>query len=80
MNSDFYKSQRWLRKRAATLRRDMYMCQECRKYGRTEAATIVHHKKDVETHPGLALKDDNLVSLCAKCHNKMHQEKGGYRY
>lgn len=80
MNEDFYKSRRWLRKRAAILRRDMYMCQECRKYGQTTEATVVHHKKDIETHPELALKDGNLVSLCTGCHNKMHPEKGGRRY
>jgi len=80
MADDFYKSRRWLRKRAAILRRDMYLCQECKKYGESIQATTVHHKKDLETHPELAMNDDNLVSLCTKCHNKLHPEKGGRHY
>lgn len=71
-----YKSQRWKHKRAQILRRDGYLCQECRKYGRMTQATTVHHIQHVEDHPELAYNDDNLVSLCEKCHNKMHPEKG----
>lgn len=71
-----YKSRRWKHKRAQILRWDGYLCQECREYGRMTQATTVHHIQHVEDHPELAYNDDNLVSLCEKCHNKAHPEKG----
>lgn len=75
-----YKSTKWKKKRAAVLRRDKYLCQECKKYGRAKAAITVHHVKHVDVHPELAYIDSNLQSLCQACHNKMHPEKGGRHY
>ena len=41
--------------------------------GRTSGrADEVHHIKELREYPELALDDDNLVSLCAKCHNMRH--------
>ncbi len=77
MTDEFYRSKRWKVKRKAILRRDGYMCVECRKYGRRVDATTVHHIKEIEHYPELALVDSNLVSLCEACHNKKHPEKGG---
>jgi 5-methylcytosine-specific restriction endonuclease McrA len=79
MSTNFYTSEKWKRKRKAILRRDEYLCQECKKYGRRTAAITVHHIKHLEDNPELALKDSNLKSLCNKCHNKEHPEKGGSR-
>ena len=79
MNTEtFYKSRAWQRKREAILRRDKYICQNCKRYGRKTEATTVHHIKHLEDAPELALDNDNLVSLCAACHNKLHPEKGGH--
>lgn len=76
-----YKSMKWKRKQAAILRRDGYMCQWCRRYGRQVSANTVHHIQHVEDHPELAFVDSNLISLCAACHNKAHPEKAkGRRY
>lgn len=75
-----YKTKKWKHKRAAILRRDGYLCQECKKYGRKREAVTVHHIKHAETNPELVYADDNLVSLCGACHNKMHPEKGGRRW
>lgn len=71
----FYKSTGWKRKRKGILRRDNYECQECKRQGGYSKATDVHHIKHLEAHPELALHDDNLESLCAACHNRLHPEK-----
>lgn len=75
-----YKSLKWEKKRAAILRRDKYFCQECKKYGRMREAKTVHHIKHADEYPELAYVDNNLISLCNPCHNKMHPEKGGRRW
>ena len=80
MNDTFYKSKRWLRKRENILRRDKYLCQHCKRYGRRREAVTVHHIKHFEEYPELALTDSNLISLCQACHNKCHPEKGGKRW
>jgi len=77
---EFYKSEKWKRKRAAILRRDGYLCQDCKRYGRMRQATTVHHIEHYDERPDLALVDSNLVSLCAACHNARHPEKGGSRW
>jgi len=77
-NKPFYNSARWKRKRAYILSRDKYLCQECKKYGKNIEAKIVHHIIEIEDDPDLKLKDDNLVSVCRSCHNKIHPEKGGH--
>lgn len=70
-----YNDPRWKKKRSKILRRDGYQCRECRKYGRRREAKEVHHIKHVDEWPELAFFDENLVSLCHACHNKMHPEK-----
>lgn len=83
----FYNSKEWKRKREKILERDHYECQECRERLRVAAArgkrlygkdakirraTEVHHKKELKDYPQLRLDDENLVSLCVKCHNDKH--------
>ncbi|MED2061030.1 HNH endonuclease, partial [Bacillus thuringiensis] len=33
---------------------------------------VVHHIKELEHHPELALEKDNLETVCVDCHNKEH--------
>ena len=70
-----YKGTRWVRFRAAVLRRDGYMCQRCKRYGRYRAATEVHHILHVDEYPERAFDPGNVVSLCHGCHNAQHPEK-----
>jgi 5-methylcytosine-specific restriction endonuclease McrA len=79
MTNPFYNSKKWKDKRKYILHRDGYLCQECKKYGRNREAKIVHHIKEIEDNPELKLANNNLVSVCASCHNKIHPEKGGHR-
>lgn len=83
----FYNSAAWKHKRMKILERDHYECQDCRKRlekaagngikleGRDRKiwpAEEVHHIKELREYPELALADDNLISLCARCHNLRH--------
>lgn len=68
----FHKTQKWKNKRTKILRRDMYLCRECKRYGKSIAADTVHHINPLSERPDLALKDWNLISLCNPCHDKMH--------
>ena len=68
----FYRSPRWLSKRDSILRRDKYECQNCKRYFKTKTATTVHHIYFYEDYPKLSLVNWNLISLCSKCHNMMH--------
>jgi len=72
MTNQFYKTDKWKRKRKSILRRDEYMCQESKRYGKTLAATTAHHIFPFEFYPELALVDWNLISLSDKWHNAMH--------
>ena len=67
-----YKDSKWNNKRNAILKRDKYQCQECRRYGKMIDASHVHHIWPVEFYPEYKYSNWNLISLCQKCHNKMH--------
>ena len=71
----FYRSMRWESMRSKILRRDGYMCQRCKRYGRMREAKVVHHIKHLDEYPEEALNPNNLISLCVDCHNKAHPEK-----
>lgn len=73
---NFYKSKKWTSKRERILRRDEYMCQECKRYGKSTQAQTVHHIHQLEFNPELALEGWNLVSLCNKHHDMMHERAG----
>lgn len=84
MSKEHYSNESRHRKwREKVLKREKYLCQECRRYGRTDkdglpvAATTAHHIKHRDKHPELAYTVSNGMALCSACHNKMHPEKGG---
>lgn len=62
----------WKKKRKAILKRDNVLCQEHARYGISETANTVHHCIPCDVVPQLRYTDENLISLCASCHNKMH--------
>ena len=67
-----YKTRRWLSKRAKILKRDEYRCQECKRYGKNKEAQTVHHANPLRERPEIWLESWNLISLCNRCHEKMH--------
>ncbi len=68
----FYKSNKWIKKRNLILKRDEYLCRECKRYGKTTPANTVHHIYPLEDYPEYRLVSINLLSLCGICHSKMH--------
>lgn len=68
----FYKSARWRRLREAVLRRDGYMCQVSKRYGKRVQATTVHHVFPREEFPEYQWEPWNLISLAGDVHDEMH--------
>lgn len=71
-----YKSKRWLKLRERALKRDGYMCQIAKRYGRHVEATTVHHIFPSETYPEYQWELWNLISLSHEAHNAMHVRDG----
>lgn len=78
----FYHTTAWKKARAERLRMDHGMCAECMRLYEAgllrgpRRATVVHHVKPLKEYPELALRLDNLESLCERHHNEAHPEKG----
>ena len=72
MATGIYADKRWPPLRARILRRDDYLCQQCLRYGKHRAATTVHHCFPAGRYPDYAWAAWNLVSLCSRCHDAMH--------
>lgn len=74
---DFYKSQTWIKTRAAFLNSKMHICERCE--NRNGIGNIVHHKiyitEDNIDDPGITLNWDNFECLCQTCHNREHHRE-----
>lgn len=68
-------NRRWRRVRQAAIRRDGGLCQEARRYGKREAAAVVHHIWPAEDYPEYAYCLWNLVCLSQKAHDAMHDRQ-----
>lgn len=77
VNNTLYKTKCWEKKRKRILKRDGYICQQSRRYGRTVSADTVHHIYPVEEYPELAYVNWNLISLSGSVHNRMHDRVTG---
>lgn len=67
-----YNKSIWRKVKAEALKRSNHMCEVCRVKGKVTPADHVHHIIKVSdgnssTHYNL----DNLIAVCAKCHNKV---------
>ena len=77
----FYHRKEWKRIRELALQRDRGMCRDCMERMKSETgfrphrATMVHHLIPRSERPDLELELDNLLSLCAECHEKRHPER-----
>lgn len=67
-----YKSKRWRELSQRVMRRDGYMCQLSKRYGKRVPADLVHHIYPADEYPEYAYCAWNLVSLSRKMHNMLH--------
>jgi 5-methylcytosine-specific restriction enzyme A len=72
----FYNSPTWRKARKRVLTRDHHLCQRCLQKEMLTPATVVHHIHHLKDQPEKALDEENLQSVCAVCHNRLHPEKG----
>lgn len=68
----FYKTAKWQKLRERVLRRDKYICQVGKRYGKMKEAQMVHHIFPRSEWPEYEWKDWNLISLSASAHDTMH--------
>ena len=71
-----YKEKAWVKLRQQVLRRDQYLDQIEKRYGRMKNAELVHHIFPVEDFPEFALKSWNLISISKRTHNRLHDIDG----
>ena len=85
----FYFTDEWKELREDVLKDHHRECQECLNRGVYTRAICVHHVNEVRKRPDLALsryyvdaegnKQKQLVPLCNKCHNIVHDKLGNYQ-
>ncbi len=83
----FLCSKAWKEKRIEVLNRDSYECQRCKGVYdggypvdkiRLTRAVLVHHHVAAQENVELVLDDDNLVSLCWRCHEIVEGRVDGF--
>lgn len=78
----FYSSTEWKNARDYALHRDGYACQICKRNGKINAATEVHHIVPLKMDWSKRISPDNLISLCHACHmdiEKKTERHGGIK-
>lgn len=76
MNS-VYESSRWSRLRDKVLKRDNYIDQYLKRYGKIKEANLVHHIFPVEYFPEYRFEEWNLISISKATHNLLHNRNTG---
>lgn len=72
-----HNSKKWRRRSKEILRRDKYICQYYKRYGKNVEAEIVHHIFPTDEYPQYAYCGWNLISLSKQAHNMMHDRISG---
>jgi len=70
-NGTIYKKTRYRVWRTKVFKRDRYKCQLCKKVGGSIQA---HHIKPKYKNPEKTFEALNGITLCFKCHQKIHRE------
>lgn len=75
MSKGIYGTKRWISLRERVLKRDNYICQVSKRYGRNVEATTVHHIFPAADYPQFAFCAWNLISVSASVHNSFHDRE-----
>ena len=70
----FYNSKEWTSIRAVVKQRDMGLCQVCLMKNIIHYMTTVHHIIELKDNYSLRIDENNLISVCSSCHQKIHRE------
>ena len=68
-----YQDKRWKKVRYRKFENNP-VCEVCEQKGITSPTEEIHHIIPIDVDTSIAFKYDNLMSVCIKCHNKLHQE------
>ena len=68
----FYVSKEWLFTRVVVKRIDKGLCLLCLSKGMTSSMDTVHHIEELKDNWSKRLSTGNLISLCDRCHSKVH--------
>lgn len=68
-----YKEPKWLKIRASALRRDKYIDQYQKRYGKIRQADVVHHIFPVVDFPQYQFELWNLISVTKSTHQSFHE-------
>lgn len=71
-NHRIRQSSQYLDFKKRVLKRDKYLCQICGSKNKLH----VHHIKPFSQYPDLKFDVNNGITLCEKCHRKVHKKNG----
>lgn len=69
----FYNQKRWIRLRERILRRDKYVCQVSKRYGKITEGNTVHHIFPRDDFPEYQYEPWNLITVSASTHDRLHE-------
>ena len=75
--SERIRGRKWMAIRSRIMARDCNLCQSCKKQGKLTLATEIDHIKALAN--GGSNDDDNLVAICASCHETKTNDDLGYK-
>ena len=70
-----YARSAWKELAKTILKRDSYQCQKCEVGHSFGNRLVVHHQKPWAKYPEFRFEPTNLLTLCEKCHKKIHKKK-----
>lgn len=73
MHVAFYLSKEWKYKRQDVIARDLGLCKFCYSQNKHSHAHTVHHVEELAECWDKRLDRNNLISLCDKCHKRVHR-------
>jgi hypothetical protein len=68
---------RWQQLRLRVMERDRWRCQSgvCVAHNNPRVMLVVHHKRYIAGHEPWDYSPDDLITLCVKCHDSIHQNE-----